>query len=272
MHIVDQLIEERAERLMRRPLVWRMVRTLLYPALGYREAIRLIDRVQAMSALEVFEHLSELLAMRVACEGLEHVPERGVAVVTPNHPAGIADGIAVFDALRQVRRDITFFANRDAIRAAPRLADMIVPVEWVAERRSHDRNRETVRHMARAFGESRLIVIFPSGRLARPTPTGLVEREWMPSAVNLAQRYGAPIVPMHIRARNSWLYYLFYLVDQELRDMTLFRELLNKRGHPYRIRVGEPFRPEGDARALTCALRRFVAEDMPRGARRFTPP
>ena len=53
--------------------------------------------------------------------------------------------------------------------------------------------------------------------------------------------------------------------------MTLFRELLNKKNNDYQLRIAESFRPMGDADCLTDALRKFVAEDMPRGATRFTP-
>lgn len=52
-------------------------------------------------------------------------------MVTPNHPAGIADGIAVYQALKRVRSDLTFLANRDAIRICPGFAELIVPVEWL---------------------------------------------------------------------------------------------------------------------------------------------
>jgi putative hemolysin len=271
-HVVDELIEERAEQLIARPWLWRSIRPLLYPLLGYRRAIRTADAIRPMSGLEVFDYLSDALELDVRCDGLEHVPRRGLAVVTPNHPSGIADGIAVYDALKRVRRDVSFFANRDAIRVAPGLAELVVPVEWMERRRDHERRRETVRHMVRAFREKRLIVIFPSGRLAQPTLRGLEERDWLPSALNLAIKYRAPVTPMHISGRNSWLYYLFYAIHHELRDMTLFRELLNKRGRSYRIQVGEPFRPAGDPRVLTAALRRFVTEELSAGARRFTPP
>ena len=168
----------------------------------------------------------------------------------------------MFDVLRQVRQDITFFANRDALRAAPNLAEMLIPVEWVDEKRNHARNRETVTHMVRAFRAGRIIVMFPSGRLARPTVRGLQEREWTTTDANLAQRYGVPVLPAHIRARNSWLYYLLYVLNDELKDMTLFRELLNKEGQPYRIRVGAPMSAQGDVAEATAAIRRRVLEDL----------
>ncbi len=257
---------------MQHPRLWRSLRPLIYPLLGYRRAIGMADTIRPMQAVEVFRFLSDSLALDVRVEGLERVPATGLTVVTANHPSGIADGIAVFDALRQVREDISFFANRDAIRVCPGLATMVVPVEWMQTRRDHARRRETVRALVQAFRDQRLIVIFPAGRLARPTWTGLVERDWLPSALNLAVKYRAPVVPMHISGRNSWLYYLFYAIHNELRDMTLFRELLNKRGRRYRIRLGEPFLPCGEPRALTPALRRFVTDTLAAGGARFSPP
>ena len=270
-HIVDVLIEERAEKLRQRPFVWRLVRTFLYPLIAYPRAVSLIDRVQPMSGQEIFDHLSDMLRLRVETHGLEWLPATGRALVTPNHPAGIADGVALYDAIKQVRRDVVFFANRDAVRAAPNLVDSVIPVEWVEERRDHARNKETVRHMVRAFREDRLVVIFPSGRLARPSLKGLIERKWTPTAVSLARKYACPIVPAHIKARNSWLYYLLYAINTELKDMTLFRELINKQRWKYRIR----FAPEVDAgdssdpAQLAADLRAFVTGPLAHGPARF---
>lgn len=277
-HIVDVLIEERAETLMSRPLLWSLLKPAILPLLGYRVAIETVDYVANMSGLEIFRYVSEWIRMDVQVSGIENLPARGGAIIMPNHPAGIADGIAVFDALKQVREDIIFFANRDAVRAAPGLADMIIPVEWVTEKRTHERRKETVKSMIQAFRDDRLVVIFPSGRLAEPTLRGLVERPWQSTATSLAVKYDIPVLPMHISGRNSWLYYLFYVLHHELRDMTLFRELFNKEGARYRITVGEPIPPRAalshhadDLDLLTECLRRFVAEEMPSGARRFHP-
>jgi putative hemolysin len=275
-HIIDVLIEERAPGLMSRPLLWRAIQPTILPLLGYRHAIEATDQVGHLPGIEIFRYVSDQIRMNVRTQGLEHVPRSGGAIIMPNHPAGIADGIAVFDALKEIREDLIFFANRDAIRAAPGLADIIIPVEWMDEKRTHERRKETVKSMVRAFRDERLVVIFPSGRLAQPTLTGLKERPWQSTAMNLALKYRTPVIPMHIRGRNSWLYYLFYFMHHELRDMTLFRELFNKEGADYQVTVAQPFvAPEvleqfgGDAEAMTEILRQFVAEAMPRGARDF---
>ena len=268
-HIVDTLIEERAIRLMRHAALWEVLKRGLYPLLLYGTARRMADVVAPMSAEQTFDYLLETLAMDVAVTGLDNIPREGLVFVTPNHPAGIADGIAVYEALRRVRPDITFFANRDAIRISPALAEVIVPVEWREEERTRAKARETLRAANRAFRAGRLVVVFPSGRLARPTPIGLWERPWQATAFALAQKHDAPIVPMHIRGHNSLLYYCFWFLNRELKDMTLFREVVNKRGRSYRIDVGELFEPRGEPNELAPALRRFVVRDMRRGARRF---
>lgn len=271
-HIVDELIEERAERLMQHPLLWRLIKRLLYPVLNYEETVRIVDEVRELDGAGVMNYVSNRLNLKMQMQGLDNIPKTGAAVVLANHPSGIADGVAVWDALRTRRDDVMIFANRDAIRAAPGLADLIIPVEWVEEKKTRERSKETVKQMVGAFRSKRLIVIFPSGRLAKPTITGLQERPWMPTAVSLAQKYQCPIIPMHLGGRNSWFFYCMCVLNTELRDMTLFRELLNKSSTEYRINVAQAISPEqasGDHKALTIALQKFVAQDMPAGARKF---
>lgn len=264
-HIVDILIEERATELRKHLRLWHLVQRFMYPLLGYHQAIQLIDRVQPLSGYDTFSHLGEMLGMDISVTGLEHIPQHGRAVLMPNHPAGIADGIAVFEAIKAIRPDVAFFANRDAVRCHQRLDEIIIPVEWMEDKRTHGKSKEMVRNMLKAFKDERLIVIFPSGRLARPTPIGLIEREWLASGVGLAQKYNCPIIPMHIRGHNSALYYLLWFLNTELKDMTLFRELLNKTGQRYRIQIGAAIRDCRDPGELTPALRKFVVQDLKRG-------
>lgn len=271
-HIVDELIEERAERLMQHPMLWRVIKKVLYPVLNYDETVKIVDEVSELDGPGVMNYVSRRLNLNMQMQGLDNIPKTGAAVVLANHPSGIADGVAVWDALRTRRDDVMIFANRDAIRAAPGLADLIIPVEWVDEKKTRERSKETVKQMVGAFRSKRLIVIFPSGRLAKPTITGLQERPWMPTAVSLAQKYQCPIIPMHLGGRNSWFFYCMCVLNTELRDMTLFRELLNKSSTEYRINVAEAISPKqacGDHKALTIALQKFVAQDMPAGARKF---
>src|SRR5690606_12835009 len=86
----------------------------------------------------------------------------------------------------------------------------------------------------------------------------LTEQEWLASVAIFARKYDCPVVPAHIEMRNSWLYYWFWKVNTELRDLTLFHELLNKKQKTYRITFGAPTGPDalkGGAKAVAAAVR-----------------
>ena len=239
-HIVDLLIEERAGRLVEHSMLWHLLRQWLYPLLKYDQAIRIADAVADLSGCGAFRLVSRELGMRIEVRGVCNVPTGGLVFIVANHPTGIADGIAVFDALSPVRPDLCFMANRDAIRVAGGLTDMIIPVDWRPAFRTTAKTRETVQGLTRANREQRAVVVFPSGRLAYMTASGLRERPWLATVVTLARRYGAPILPLHIDSRNSLLYYTLSLLSNELRDITVFNELLNKRGAYVGLTFGPP--------------------------------
>jgi len=267
-HIVDMLIEERAEKLIQSPF-WPLYKAVLYPILLYGQAVKMTDDAAPLDAKGVFDFISDKLELDISVHGLEHLPQNGRVLIASTHPTGISDGVALFDAIRSRRTDLAYFANRDAIRAAPGIEDMIIPVEWVEEKRTRMRSRETLTSAIRAFNEEKCVVLFPSGRLAYMDDNkALTEQEWLSSVAIFARKYDCPIAPTHIKARNSWLYYWFWKLNSELRDITLFHELLNKRGKPYEITVGPLIQPDalqGDASEVAAALREHAMQDVPAG-------
>ncbi|MAB69630.1 MAG: glycerol acyltransferase, partial [Oceanicaulis sp.] len=150
-HIVDQLIEERAVRLSANPRLWPWVKRIFYPLLGYRRACEIADALADKSGREAMDWAQDFLSMRTVETGIEHVPETGPCVITANHPGGIADGIAVWQALKARRPDMVFFANRDAIRVCEGLADVVIPVEWREAHRNREKTRDTLKRAITAF-------------------------------------------------------------------------------------------------------------------------
>src|SRR5512146_2367058 len=142
-HIVDVLIEERAPKLSSSP-VWPLVRPALYRLLDYRKARAMADAIAPMTGREALEYVSGLLQVKVEISGLDRLPAEGRSIVVANHPTGIADGIAVYDALKAARPDMVFYANSDAHRVSPRLSEVLIPVEWVEDKRTRERTRLTL--------------------------------------------------------------------------------------------------------------------------------
>jgi putative hemolysin len=265
-HIVDEMIEERAPKLSGGP-AWPVLRPILYTILNYKKAVAMADAIQPMGGGEALEYISRLLEVKLETSGLERMPKDGSFLMLCNHPTGIVDGLAVYDAVKGIRPDILFYANSDALRVCPRFDEALIPVEWVLAKRTRERTRVTLKMTDEAFEKNRPISIFPAGRLARVRDGVLTDPEWMPTAVSLARKYELPILPVHMSGPYSFWFHTFAKISAELRDITLFHELLNKRGKTFRLTVG-PLIPwehvAGDSTSAIRKLKHYVERVLPR--------
>lgn len=264
-HIVDVLIEERCPSFVAH-WSWPVIRPVLYSMLGYKKALAMADMVATQSGARAFDDLSAQLEFDMTFRnGLDRIPETGPLLVAINHPTGLADGIAVWSALTRKRRDIEIFANADAIRVSQTMTDVIIPVEWVVNKRSTAKTKETLRRAKQAFENGKCVVIFPSGKLAGREDGKMIERPWFPTVVSLARKQKCPVLPLHLSSKNSELYYFLSKLNGELRDITLFYELLNKKGSKFELTFGKPIPPDdlvGDAQEVTDLLKAYVAYEL----------
>lgn len=264
-HIIDTLIAERAPKLCGSP-AWPLARGPVHALLSYGKARALAEAVAPMGGREALDYVSGLLALEVSVRGLENLPAKGAALVICNHPTGIADGVAVYDALKVRRPDITFYANADALRVCPRLDEALIPIEWVEAKRTLADTRRVLERTRAALKADQALMIFPAGRLATKVQGRLTDKPWQASAVSMARWSGAPIVPMHLTGPWSTLFHLFDGRFQELRDITLFHEMLNKRGQRFSLIVGRPIPAKAldpDAAMATGALKHFIERVLP---------
>lgn len=261
--IVDDLIEERARQLRERPILWRIVRGFMYPILQYRQAVKLARKIKYADGHKVMAYASRVLSMQLKITGLENIPTSGRAILISNHPTGLADGIVVRDMLIKRRRDFMIYANSDAFRVVKGFGDILIPVDLGQHIGKMSRSSRRAFVMTdQAFREEKLVVVFPSGRLSYLTWRGLTERPWQSSFLKFVRKYQTPVIPVTMRARNSVLFYIFSMINTELRDISLFYELLNKKGTSFEVKVGKPMMPddfpEGDLDEQAVKLKRFI--------------
>ncbi len=274
-HIVDQLIAERSQKIVKNPL-WPVARPFLHVLLHYRQAIQFADDIANLPGHDAMEFASQMLNLELKVHNGDRIPASGGFMMVSNHPTGIADGVAVFDLLKNRRPDMMIFANRDALRVNPRFVDLIIPVEWREEYKSKLKARETLQLTTRSVKEGKATVLFPSGRIAYWADGRLNERPWKVSAVGLARKYKLPILPVHMAARNSGLFYWLSKWSTELRDMTVFHEVLNKKSKTFEFNIGQLIDPEeleGDPADVTKALENHVVRDLSQNSEaRFVSP
>jgi putative hemolysin len=263
-HIVDVLIAERAPGLST-SAVWPLARPVLYALLGYHKARAMADRVAALGGAEAMDYVSALLSLKVSAHGAERIPAGGRVIVVCNHPTGLADGVALDDVLKPARPDRIYFANADARRVSQKLDEVFIPVEWVEAKRTLQTVRLTVRRAQEALDAERALVIFPAGRISRVREGALTDPPWASSALSLARRHGAPVLPVHLSGPPSRLFRLFDRISGELRDITLFHELLNKRRGGFRLTIGPLIAPGaiGDPGEATGRLKDYVEKVLP---------
>ena len=167
----------------------------------------------------------------------------------------------VADALLDIRPDSTSSLTPTPC-ALPQVSSTCSSLSNGWRRCARSRRRNSPCRMAqRAFAQERAIVIFPAGAPARRIGGVIQEPPWERSAVSLARKYDAPLIPVNIKGPFSFYYHAFDLISRELRNITLFRELLNKAGKRYDLTIGPAIHPgtlTGDADFVTRHLRDYV--------------
>ncbi len=259
------MLTERAPHLLRSPF-WPLLGPLRDAFFGYQKARRLADAIAPMGGQDALDHISELLHLQVTAHGVPRLPATGACVVVCNHPTGIADGIAVYDALKQMRGDLRFFANADAQRICPGFDEVLIPVVWPAAKRTVRSTKLALRMARESLDEGRVLVIFAAGLMAKHIDGVLQDPPWEQSAVALARKHAVPLVPLHVAGPYSVLFHLFHRISQELRDITLFHEFMNKAGRSFTLHLGDAVEVaalEDTNAVLTARLKHYVERVLP---------
>lgn len=263
--LVDWFIETRARHWV---TSWYApaVKPLIHKAVLYDNLCRLIAKWRyCASGEEMASAMLALMEPRVSTTGMYHLPPEGGCIIATNHPTGLPDGLALYDQVRQVRRDVALFVFADLLTINPNADDVLIPVEWQPGLRDRSAMRRTMAVAGRAFRDGRCVGIFPSGRLSYWDGRSLRERTWNSSFLRMATKYKIPIVPGHIRARNSLAFYAMSQISTEFRDIQSIREIQNKQGAQFHITFGPPIAPDslvGDQEDIAARMQRYVEDEL----------
>lgn len=255
---IEPLLQERLPRLydslptfLREPLLHLLDRFLRLPdmrsffsAHGHRRGLDILD--EALDRLGVWASIS--------LRDRARIPHEGRLVVVANHPLGGLDGLVLLRTLLDVRPDVKVVAN-DLLMVFPGLREYFLPYD-IFSRRPQRSNLEAI---ARALENDEAVIFFPAAEVARLTWRGIRERKWHPGPVHFARKHGAPVLPVFIGGRNSWLFYLSALLSRPLSMFLLPREMFGRRGRSIAIKIGDPI----PAASLgTAALREKALTDL----------
>ena len=243
MHPIDEILEERCPNLMKNKILWSLIRPFVFKIFKYHEAKKIVKDISKKSGFECFSYLTNFLQSNHNIQNIENVPKNGPIILAGNHPTGLTDGIVMFDVLKERRPDFTLYANSDMIKLAKGFEDIIIPVDWNEKNKSSKKSRMILKRTRDTLIKKKALLVFPSSRLSKRKGMHLYERPWITTIIKLSKKFNAPIIPFHMSAANSLLFYFLEIANTELKDISLFKELINKRNLKYNIKFGKRIEP-----------------------------
>lgn len=217
-----------------KPTPWQ--KKLLQRLLYEKEFRQFADRHRHLRGVDMVEQVLEHLQIRclIPEHHLENIPEHGPLVVIANHPTGTLDGLALIYALSRVRRDIKVVTNRLLSHLDP-LRSLFIPVDNIQGRTP----KSSLQKMDAQLQAGGVLVFFPAGEVARLTLNGIAERRWHSGFIRMAEKYRTPLLPVHIEARNSPLFYACGLISPRATLLLLVQQMFRRRQSTLPVRIGQ---------------------------------
>jgi len=239
---INQLVQDRAPWLLNGSLLSKTIYRFLKKFLKFDETIYVGDHIQEMTGAEAFNWLGSEYTSNCEIEGLENIPKDGKCLLVANHPMGAADAVSLYHQIYKVREDVFFFANELFVYLLGSFKEVMAPVVWNKEKEIHSATKITLERLKTFFGDERIGIIFPSGRLSKLTFLGIWDRPWEKTPITLAKKYNFPVIPVYIHAKNSWFFYFASYTNKQLRDVSQLNELLNKKQYKFTVKIGKPIK------------------------------
>ena len=218
-------------------------------------------------ALDRFE-----LSYSVANTDRENIPVDGPVVIVANHPLGALDALSLLQLVGSVRRDVRILANDVLMHLKP-LRSLLLPINVFG---GDDSAPGGMREAYRALEAGQALIVFPSGEVSRMRPNGVRDGRWSPGFVRMARKTGAPVLPVHIDAHNSPLFYGVSMLAKPLSALLLAREMFGAQRMRIGFTIGQAIAPQmleregATPEQLAKALRRHVYQLARRRPNQFT--
>lgn len=235
---VEQAVSAKFPTLSQQPRLIRQSTLRLLRRLTHEAEInRFLDEHQGKSAIDFIDSVFEYFNFSYSVSSRErgNIPDQGRVVIIANHPIGSLDGLAILRMVSEVRPDVKILAN-DLLMHFADLQPLLIAADNMAGKGAIT----TFRRALEALQQEQALIIFPAGEVSRARPSGVRDTRWLPGFLKLARRSGAPLLPVHIRAKNSLWFYSASMLYKPLGTALLAQEMFNKQSVNIHFRIGEP--------------------------------
>jgi putative hemolysin len=239
-------------------------RSLSQPVVGWLRRIVCEERINAIlefagtsTGYEFVERVLEYLKISysVANTDRENIPVEGRVVIVANHPLGALDALALIHLVGSVRRDVKILANDVLMKLEP-LAPLLLPLPVFGNGNAIGGAREAFRALER----DEAVIVFPAGEVSRMRPQGVRDTTWSSGFARMALKTDAPVLPVHITAQNSSMFYGVSMIAKPLSSLLLPREIFLAEHARIGFQIGEIIAPAALTSVTTKTAQ--IAQDM----------
>ena len=253
--IVSQHLPELSKKIPgidKSPKLLKSINTVLRYLLHEKEFVQFAKDYPNLKGVDFVEQVLDYFnfTYRISDADKERIPDSGRVVIISNHPIGSLDGLALLQLVARIRPDVKIVANQLLSKIKP-LQGLLFPVDNMGTNTVRAQFENIFNHL----DNEGAVIIFPAGEVSRLTFTGVKDKTWNSGFIRIANRSRAPIVPLHIQARNSLAFYGTSFVFKTLSTVMLVGEMFKQEANNITITVGKPIPHSsyGDARITAKA-------------------
>jgi putative hemolysin len=217
---IEQSLTERLPWLAQHPGIRRPMAGMLGRLADEDGFNRVLERVGFAEGLDFVERVLDLLgtSYHVNQREREHIPVDGPLLVVANHPLGMQDALALLQLVSSVRSDVRILGN-DWLAVVPPLRKLLLPVDVFGNGAT-----SRLRGIYRALDNGEALIVFPAGEVSRVGASGVRDGRWSDGFARLSMRSKAAVLPVHVAARNSAMFYGLSMLAKPLSTAMLPRE------------------------------------------------
>ena len=231
---VEKSLHARLPRLAKLPRVSRTISSILRRVTNEKRFNDLLVQAGSTRGQDFVSSMLALLgtSFRIDAGSPPSVPATGPLLVVANHPLGMQDALVLLQWLGSIRPDVRMLGN-EWLASVPALGDLILPVDVFGGGAA-----SRARNVFRALENGEALIVFPAGEVSRWHRGAVRDGAWSDGFARLAFRSGSPVLPVHVRARNSPFFYAVSAMSMPLSTALLPREATGRTGRVIGLRIG----------------------------------
>jgi len=162
---------------------------------------RMIHQSSHLHGIPMVDWALDQFGVYIAVKGKELIPKNGQYIFSANHPLGSLDGLAILTVVATIHHSVKFVAN-DLLRVIKGLEPVFLYIARFGEI-----DRRNVREINKTLASDAQLLVQPAGTVSKRNPIKISDLPWNKFFISKAIQYKRDVIPVHVQARNSQLFY-----------------------------------------------------------------